>query len=242
MESDADGFGGESIDVAELQAWPVRAEECFAVLQNIRPNQWRTVPNSFLDFVTEAGYAGYSPVAVHNLNTRYGERWFNVWRAFGQHKVLVVKEVKAINLLVTCRLRVTDSQIEATFALLSGWEFHTKLFEVEATSVEAPLYFGELEDAAFEEALDQGVLESASQPLHVVLAGFDAALPRGVRLWSGGALTPQSLEARLERLRASVASGQDAFPNGAMSLDERATLEPEDVSDGASDRDNSPDD
>ena len=55
MESDAEGAYSGSIDVAELQAWPVRAEEHTAILQNIRPNEWRTVPRSFLDLVTEAG-------------------------------------------------------------------------------------------------------------------------------------------------------------------------------------------
>jgi len=242
MESDAEGAYSGSIDVAELQAWPVRAEEHTAILQNIRPNEWRTVPRSFLDLVTEAGYW---PIAFYDLNTRYGERQFNVWRAFGEHRVLVVKEVKATALMVTCTLGVTDGQIEATFALLSGWEFYTKLFGVEATSVEAPLYFKELEHVAFEEALEQGIVESASQPVQVVLAGFDAALPSGVRLWSGGALTPRSLEARLERLRVSTASEQDALPNEVeetASLDEQATLEPEDeCSDGAPVTDMDPD-
>ena len=198
---DPSSFWGSRV-VAERLAWPRGEKEQKASLLAICPMEWDKLSEGEVGLVLDLGF---QPSADYELETRFGHRRFSVWTAptpFGSERALVVRlpaEVNAPPVMASCVLAVCGGNLEASFYLSSGLQFGKQIFDANPQ----PVYFADLQDAAQEEALKQGLLESRFQQLQLFLDGLTSrTLPRQAPVWIGGMLTAQTLKRRLAHLHA----------------------------------------
>lgn len=192
---------GDDVEVAEwAAAWPCSKEDQVAILTSIPPLAWTMVPEIRLG--TQFFSSGHRLLADVDVDMKHGRRRFNVWKPPKlDDRVIVIKQVNPGMLVASCTLRAVGDKLEASFLLLSGKEFAKQKFE--ANMRDQVFYFYQLRYAAMDLALNQGLLESQGHSLKLLLNGFAQELCDFTPLYkmSDGALTMQSLEARLSYLQ-----------------------------------------
>ena len=123
----------------------------FAILsQLIRSKEWESVLFNYLNLLVDAGFWS---AECYRLEARYGQRKFNVWRILGEDRVILLKEIKATPLLMSCSYLVGAQALEAAVALMSGREATPTCFC--GFSAHALFLVAHLEEAVFEEASNQ---------------------------------------------------------------------------------------
>ena len=175
MDFPAAAFYGQ-VDFALLcSPWPQSRAEQHGLLTGIGAAAWhRSSGPDVEDYVI---LNEYSRIAKVTRETQFGQRWFDIWRHPDGSQLLVVKEA-APAVVVCCDLTASPSNLCATFTLLSG-----RILGTLAWSAEGPLLVQDLRQAASEQALRQGLLETHRQVVGLALPGFEQDLPDGLLLW-----------------------------------------------------------
>ena len=182
-------------------SWPQCEEEQHALLRHVNPKAWRR----------SGGYGVEDYLVDHRNNilaklaiqTRFGHRWFHVWRDPTMTKLMVVKEsAPDTPVVVSCAIAVKANHpgIQADFTLLSGHPLGTRTFE--SVSPENPLLAWSLRSAASKLAMNHGLLESRHQIVGVTLSGFENEIPDGLPLAETDTITDVELQHRLNYLKA----------------------------------------
>ena len=193
-----DGYGPfyRTVDhcVQRGVVWPGSDEEQDAFLLSISPSSWTLrLPRTYVD-------TAFHHVASKNLETPWGQRWFDVWKDQAGHRICIVKEPAPKRpLTVTCSLGVEGQCVKAIFRLLSGRELATEVFG--NICPRGPLLLEDLERAAAQQAFEQGLLEARYQEASCQLDGFSCALPSGLLLWHHDTITLEALQEWLIYLR-----------------------------------------
>ena len=181
-------------------SWPQSEEEQHAFLCNVDVRAWRLSGGCGVEKYLADHRSRL--VAKLSLQTRFGHRWFHVWQAPNDSKLLVVKEsAPATPLMVNCAITVGANRpgIHADFTLLSGRPLGARAFE--NISPEKPLLAWDLKSTASSLALENGLLESRHQVVGLVLAGFANGFPDGLLLTERSTLTHEELQHRLHYLK-----------------------------------------
>ena len=123
---------------------------------------------------------------------------YYVWKYCGGNEVLIVKEAILTSVMVTCMLVSVQGKLEATFHLLSGLELKARLYH-QTTSALGICYWT-LKEAAHEEALKRGILDSKYQGVELLLQSFGSIRPDEIQVWKGGPSTNHEFKEALARL------------------------------------------
>ena len=184
------------VDVARLRRnWPDSEEAQNTLLLSSPPPAWRLQP----DLDNHLNECSFSMLAAKTLDTKWGKRWFHVWKEPVYSNITVVKQPAPKQMLIaSCSFSIAQQSLQATFTLLSGRVLATRAFT--NTFCRNPLLLEDLEQAALEEALQQGLLETDYQNVTCSLEGFTCALPGGLLLWHD-AVTAESFQEWLAYLR-----------------------------------------
>ena len=184
------------VDAATVRMkWPTTEARQGAVLRGIPPSAWSYHPE--LHELLQEGR--YVRIAELTLETRFGQRWFEVFQSSFEQEFLVTKQPPKRPIVANCSLDATDQGIKATFTQLSGRVFATEIFA--DISPATPLLFDSLEDAAEDNAWRTGMLETCRQKVKLQLAGVARRLPSGLLLCCDPHTTQENLHAWLRRLQ-----------------------------------------
>ena len=188
------------VDFAFLHgAWPQSNPEQTALLTGIHAQDWHRSTWYGIDNYL-FGTRRYRCIAKTTVDTRFGQRWFHVWRSPVGSKLVAVKQpAPDTPVMVCCELSASPGSIDAAFSLLSGRFLGTAAFN--AISAEEPLLVNDLRTAASEQALSHGLLETHRQAAGLVISGFQQDLPDGLLLWCSNAVTESELQAWLAYLQ-----------------------------------------
>ena len=179
--------------VATSFTWPQDKSEQTHLLQSLHPLEWGRLPNPNLNLILRDTY---SLAATRKVETHRGSQMYYVWTCNGSNEVLIVKEAILTPVMVSCVLTGVENNLEASFHLLSGLKFYTRLLE---TTPALGICFGALKEAAHEEALKHRLLDSKYQGVQLVLQGFGPILPDKIQVWKGGPSTNHGFEEALAR-------------------------------------------
>ena len=180
--------------VATSCTWPQDEGEQIHLLQSMHPLEWGRIPGPNLNLILRDTY---SFIATHKVETHCGSQIYYVWTCNGSNEVLIVKEAILTSIMVSCVLTSVENKLEASFHLLSGLQFYTRLLE---TKPALGIWFGALKEAAHEEALKHGLLDSKYQEMQLVLQGLGSILPDEIQVWKGGPSTNHGFEDALTQL------------------------------------------
>ena len=194
------------VDFASLDcAWPPEKAAQEAILESICARAWHRSSGYRVNH--HLARCGHCKIARITRETRFGRRWFDVWRHPSGEQLLVVKEAAPPTpVVISVELHAapgTDG-ISATCSLLSGQALGT--ITVTNTSAETPLLINDIRQAACERALSHGFLETHRQVVGLVLPGFDSDSPNGLVLWGGPGVTEEALQAWLTYLQSFPAA------------------------------------
>ena len=187
-------FTYEDVDTIHLdEPWPPTEEEQAALLKSFRLQDWT--------------HRYHVQVQVEHpcqrtrleLNMPSGPRSFDVLKV---DVLTIMKPVTYETVVVNCRLQVEGSAIHASLELLSGQHIWTLVYE---DMNHMHLQLSELQDDAYDKAVDEGLIDSSGQDLVLLLQGNAARLrDETLLVWAGGPLTQANLEAQLNDLHAEI--------------------------------------
>jgi len=179
------------------------------LLQDIPAEDWHHSHENLEEYLDRDS----RKMARFTLETRFGDRWFDVWRDAPGTKLIVVKEPapRRSPAMVRCVLTADPPGLRAAFTLLSGADLGTETLEI-------PLMIGELRAAASRQALQHGLLETSRQQVALLLPGFDHDIPDGLFLWWPSAeVNDTNLQNCLAHLRSLPPGEQDEHSEGDTS-------------------------
>ena len=203
------------VDFASIyRSWPEDKLEQTGVLKGICAEAWHRSSGPGV----KSYLARKAPrrIARITCETRFGQRWFDIWHGDIENQLVVVKEPAPDSPVVfCCDLTACFSSIRVTFRLLSGRAVGTVDFST-ALAAE-PLVVKDLRKAACEQALQHGLLETRRQFVSLALPGLQEDPSDCLMLWPNQAVTEEELQDWLKYLQSEEPSGFRCLPIEDMS-------------------------
>jgi len=209
------------VDFAPLCcSWPQDKLEQIGVLKDICAEAWHHSCGPGVE--SYLARKAQRRIARIMCETRFGQRWFDIWQKSDGNQIIVVKEPAPDSpLVVCCDLTASRAGIHVAFKLLSGRALGTVDFNT--ALAEEPLLIQDLRQAACEQALHQGLLETRHQLVGLALPGFKLDPCDSLMLWPNQAVTEEELQDWLGYLQSRPAeelisfccvSGEDTSGSG----------------------------
>ena len=207
MASHADYMQGQ-VDIAFLSSatpWPEDLNTAVAKAQEIPGSKWRSYET--IHRRTGVFLAEYVKIMDMSCLTSFGQRQFHVWEQRDRlpyprnpYQFAVIKDYNFNTLVVHCKLRCHPGGLTADYYLCSGRCFAAHTFQNPIVAINVQ----DIHHTAMKLALQNQVLESRTQPMELLLEGFDYPLPSKVSVWS--------LEAALAQPEGETASLKQQQP------------------------------
>ena len=181
------------------------------ILPCIQPEDWHDGPAGMEAYLE--GDDTCQGAAEFTVETRFGKRWFKIWKDTPGGKFIVVKEPapKYSPAMEHCVLTADHPGIRAAFSLLSGSDLGSETLHI-------PLMIGELRAAASRQASQHGLLETSRQQVTLALPGFERDIPDSLCLWWPCAeVNDTDLQNCLAHLRSLPPDHQDEGSEGDAS-------------------------